>query len=203
MMSILPAHDDEIDSIRSLVSSATLDPEVKGGLRWRLGKESSGDRYTVVGVWHINAKIYRGSSIRLKIQDADRFDFLSSSGEVTCEVTLKMTSIVSNLLDDEIDSIRSLVSSATLDPEVKGGLRWRLGKESSGDRYTVVGVWHINAKIYRGSSIRLKIRDADRFDFLSSSGEVTCEVTLKMTSIVSNLLVSFFVVVDSVICLCR
>ncbi|CAK9174926.1 unnamed protein product [Ilex paraguariensis] len=111
--------------------------------------------------------------------------------------------IITTLTDDEVDSIRSLVSSATLDPEVKGGLRWRLGKESSGDRYTVVGVWHINAKIYRGSSIRLKIRDADRFDFLSSSGEVTCEVTLKMTSIVSNLLVSFFVVVDSVICLCR
>ncbi|CAK9137746.1 unnamed protein product [Ilex paraguariensis] len=105
--------------------------------------------------------------------------------------------------DDEMDSIRSLVSSATFDPKVKGGLRWRFGKESSGDRYTVVGVWHIKAKAYRGSSIRLKIRDADRFDFLSSAGEVTCEVTVKMTSIVSHLRVSFCVVVDSVICLCR
>ncbi|CAK9133353.1 unnamed protein product [Ilex paraguariensis] len=120
---------------------------------------------------------------------------LAKWGDVSLEVIVSF--------DDEMDSIRSLVSFATFDPKVKGGLRWRFGKESSGDRYTVVGVWHIKAKAYRGSSIRLKIRDADRFDFLSSAGEVTCEVTVKMTSIVSHLLVNFCVVVDSVICLCR
>ncbi|CAL5406901.1 unnamed protein product [Camellia sinensis] len=90
-------------------------------------------------------------------------------------------------LDDEKCNIRSLINSAVLDPDVKGGLRWPLGKESSGDRYTVVGIWHTNAKTFRSSSMRLKVRHADRFDFRTSAGEVTEEVSLKMTGIASQL----------------
>ncbi|CAL5342997.1 unnamed protein product [Camellia sinensis] len=95
--------------------------------------------------------------------------------------------IVTDLTDDEKCNIRSLINSAVLDPDVKGGLRWPLGKESSGDRYTVVGIWHTNAKTFRSSSMRLKVRHADRFDFRTSAGEVTEEVSLKMTGIASQL----------------
>lgn len=73
---------------------------------------------------------------------------------------------------------------------MKGGLRWPFGKESSGDRYSVIGVWHIKAKAYTNSSVRLRVRDADRFDFRSSAGEVAREITLKMTGLVSQLRVS-------------
>lgn len=67
-----------------------------------------------------------------------------------------------------------------------------MGKQSSGDRFTVVGVWHTNAKTFRNSSMRLKVRHADRFDFISSNGEVANEVNLKMPGIVSLLHVSVF-----------
>lgn len=73
---------------------------------------------------------------------------------------------------------------------MKGGLRWPLGKESSGDRYEVVSVWHTKVKSYKNSLVRLRVRDADRFDFRTSTGEVTREITLKMTGVVTELLVS-------------
>ncbi|KAK6144915.1 hypothetical protein DH2020_021735 [Rehmannia glutinosa] len=88
------------------------------------------------------------------------------------------------LTDEELENIKSLIISARLDSEVKGGLRWPLGKESSGNRYTVVGVWHTNSETFTNSSMRLKVRHADRFDFRSSSGEVAKEVSLTMPGIV-------------------
>ncbi|KAI3470400.1 hypothetical protein Pfo_027063 [Paulownia fortunei] len=91
------------------------------------------------------------------------------------------------LTDEELENIKSLINSARLDSEVKGGLRWPFGKQSSGDRYTVVGIWHTNAEKFRNSSMRLKVRHADRFDFRSSSGEVAKEVSVKMPGIVSLL----------------
>ncbi|KAK2993805.1 hypothetical protein RJ640_027683, partial [Escallonia rubra] len=94
--------------------------------------------------------------------------------------------IITSLTDDEMHSIRSIISSAVLDPEVKGGLRWPLGKES-GERYTVVGVWYTDAKAFTSSSARLKIRHADRFDFRSSVGEATEEVSLKLKGITAKL----------------
>nr|GLL23166.1 uncharacterized protein LOC109187997 isoform X2 [Ipomoea trifida] len=96
--------DDEIDGIKALISSAVLDSDVKGGLRWPLGKNSSGDRYSIVGVWHTTAKTYRSSSIRLKVRHADRFDFRTSSGEVAREVTLKLHGIVSQIQDETCEN---------------------------------------------------------------------------------------------------
>ncbi|CAH9051987.1 unnamed protein product [Cuscuta europaea] len=95
--------------------------------------------------------------------------------------------IVIALTDDEEDCIKALISCAILDPDVKGGLRWPLGKDTLGGRYTIVGVWHTNAKTYRSSSFRLKVRRADRFDFRTSSGEVSGEVILKMHGVVAKM----------------
>lgn len=92
--------------------------------------------------------------------------------------------------DDEMQSIRDLISSAVLDPDVKGGLRWPLGKESSGDRYKVVGIWHVIANMYTNPSLRLKVRHADRFDFRTSTGEATWEVSLMLKKVLSKLQVS-------------
>lgn len=92
-----PFQEEEKDKMRDLIGSAVIDGDVKGGLRWPLGKESSGDRYTVVGVWHTDARTYKSSSVRLKVRNADRFDLRTSTGEVTREVSLKMTGIVSQL----------------------------------------------------------------------------------------------------------
>lgn len=95
--------DEEINEIKSLIGSAVLDSEVKGGLRWPFGEDSSGSRYAVTGVWHTTAKSYGNSSIRLKLRHADRYDFRSSTGEVAQEVNLKMSGILSQLQEETID----------------------------------------------------------------------------------------------------
>ncbi|XP_065630063.1 uncharacterized protein LOC112035781 isoform X3 [Quercus suber] len=95
--------------------------------------------------------------------------------------------ILTTLTDDEMQSIRSLINSAILDSDVKGGLRWPLGRTSSGGRFCVVGVSHAIAKDYKSSSLRLKVRHADRYNFRTSTGEATREITLKLKNIVSLL----------------
>ncbi|XP_042517480.1 uncharacterized protein LOC122091534 [Macadamia integrifolia] len=91
--------------------------------------------------------------------------------------------ILKELLHEEMDGIKKLIASAIIDQDAKGGLRWPLGKETFGDRYIIVGVWHTKAKTFKNSSMRIKLRDADRFDFIASSGEVAKEASLKLTGI--------------------
>ncbi|XP_010247074.1 PREDICTED: uncharacterized protein LOC104590204 isoform X2 [Nelumbo nucifera] len=91
------------------------------------------------------------------------------------------------LTDDEKLSLSHLIKSAIIDPNVKGGLRWPLGKECFGDKYSVVGAWHTKAKAFKNLYMKLKVRDADRFDFRTSMGEFSREVGLKMTGIVGQL----------------
>ncbi|OIV90761.1 hypothetical protein TanjilG_15494 [Lupinus angustifolius] len=95
--------------------------------------------------------------------------------------------ILTVLKDDEMGCIQSLIESAVLDPNVKGGLRWPLGKSTSGDRFSVCGVWHTIIKVYANPSIKLKVRFVDRFDFRTSMGESASEVYLNLKGIVSLL----------------
>ena len=88
-----------------------------------------------------------------------------------------------------MQSIRDLINSAVLDTSVKGGLRWALGKASVG-KYKVVGIWHTIAKSYKCPSVRLKLRHADRFDFRTSIGEASREISLKLKGVASKLQVS-------------
>ncbi|XP_030962416.1 uncharacterized protein LOC115983781 isoform X1 [Quercus lobata] len=107
--------DDEMQSIRSLINSAILDPDVKGGLRWPLGRTSSEGRYCVVGVSHTIAKDYKSSSLRLKVRHADRYNFRTSIAEATREITLKLKNIVSLLQFQEQEAEVSLVSEMLKD----------------------------------------------------------------------------------------
>ncbi|XP_008388760.2 uncharacterized protein [Malus domestica] len=95
--------------------------------------------------------------------------------------------LVTDLTDDEMQSITDLINSAILDPNVKGGLRWPLGKESSGDRYRVVRVWHVIANTYRNSSLTLKVKHTDRFDFRTLTGETSWWTSLVLENVVSKL----------------
>ncbi|KAL9431509.1 hypothetical protein AB3S75_026655 [Citrus x aurantiifolia] len=96
--------DDEMNSIRNLIDLAILDPEVKGGLRWPMGKSSWGDRYRVIGVQHTETKSYKSPSLRLKIRHADRFRFKTATGETAIEISLELRSIVSEIQDGKIDA---------------------------------------------------------------------------------------------------
>jgi hypothetical protein len=88
------------------------------------------------------------------------------------------------------NAVKSFVSAAIIDPNVKGGIRWPLGKESIGERFSIVGAWHTNYKAFKNETMRLKLRHADRFDHRSSTGEISDEVTFKLTAISRKLEVS-------------
>ncbi|POO02982.1 hypothetical protein TorRG33x02_010430 [Trema orientale] len=95
--------DDDMKCIRDLINGAVLDPEVKGGLRWPLGKAACGDKFNVVGVWHTTVKSYKNSSMRLKVRDADRFDFRTSTGEASREIIIKLKGVASKLQEQQVD----------------------------------------------------------------------------------------------------
>jgi len=98
-----------------------------------------------------------------------------------------------SMQDEEMNSLRDLINSAVLDSDIKGGLRWPLGKACSGGRYSVIGVWHTVTKAYKSSSFRLKARDGDRYDFRIGTGETTREIYLKLKRIVSEIQASSFI----------
>ncbi|KAH9784280.1 hypothetical protein KPL71_009591 [Citrus sinensis] len=91
-----------------------------------------------------------------------------------------------NIQDDEKNSIRILINSAIPDPEVKGGLRWPMGKSYSKD-YRIVGVWHNKFKSYKSPSLKLEVRNVDRFIFKTGPGEATIEINLKLRRLVSEI----------------
>ncbi|KAJ6296664.1 hypothetical protein OIU78_022395 [Salix suchowensis] len=95
--------------------------------------------------------------------------------------------ILRDLADDEMNSLRDLISSAVVDSYRKGGLKWPLGKTSSCGRYRVIGVWHAITKAYRSSSFRLEARDTDRYDYRTRTGATTREIYLKLKRIVSEI----------------
>ncbi|XP_021772748.1 uncharacterized protein LOC110736756 isoform X2 [Chenopodium quinoa] len=100
--------EEEVQEIKNLISSAIFDPNVKGGLRWSLGKSKSGGQYSVVNVWHAKTETYRNSSIRFKLREADRYDFLTSTGEVTREIVMRLTQM-ENLLGNEANSVMAVL----------------------------------------------------------------------------------------------
>uniref|UniRef100_A0A0D9YSM5 DUF7903 domain-containing protein n=1 Tax=Oryza glumipatula TaxID=40148 RepID=A0A0D9YSM5_9ORYZ len=120
---ILKNLDAEVENaINCLVSSAVIDPDVKGGLRWPLGKESIDERFSIVGVWHTNYKAFRNEKLRLKLRHADRFDHRSSTGEVSNEVTFKLIGISASLeaVDQEANSLQEMLESVV-------GMIWESG----------------------------------------------------------------------------
>ena len=92
--------------------------------------------------------------------------------------------------EDDMKNIRDLIDSAVIDNGVKGGLRWSLGKATSGDKFSVCGSWHTKTKTYVNPSMKLKVRDADRFNFTTSIGESSREIVVKLKKLASDLKVS-------------
>ncbi|KAJ4846118.1 hypothetical protein Tsubulata_000806 [Turnera subulata] len=82
--------------------------------------------------------------------------------DLDLRVMLCTKRILTDLTEDEINNISYLIDAAIVDSDVKGGLRWPMGKSSSGERYSVVGVWHTVNKIYSNASLRLKEQRAER-----------------------------------------
>ncbi|KAJ4814785.1 hypothetical protein LUZ62_027351 [Rhynchospora pubera] len=92
---------DVANGIDQLISAAVTDSDVKGGLRWPLGKESVADRFVIVGVWHTKYKALSRDKIRVKMRLADRFDYRTSTGEAANEVSFKLSGLPEQLTEDD------------------------------------------------------------------------------------------------------
>ncbi|KAH9784286.1 hypothetical protein KPL71_009595 [Citrus sinensis] len=102
-------------------------------------------------------------------------DMLCVHKNLDLRLALCSKSTFSALSDDEMNSIRILINSAIPDPE-----------SYSGD-YTIVGVWHNEFKSYKSPSLKLKVRNVDRFIFKTGTGEATIEINLKLRRLVSEI----------------
>ncbi|KAF3783454.1 hypothetical protein EJ110_NYTH20612 [Nymphaea thermarum] len=88
---------------------------------------------------------------------------------------------------EEKHCIKEVIESAILDPNVKGGLRWSLGKDSAGGRFYVQESFHILSRSFAGPTVRLKLRNADRFNLSSSHGKISDEVSVKLIGVRKHL----------------
>ncbi|KAI3992306.1 hypothetical protein MKX01_030027 [Papaver californicum] len=87
---------EKLASLRQMFECAILDSTAKGGVRWAMGKKFSSD-----GRFH-----FKSSQLKLRLRNADRFDFWASDGEVSSEVTLEVTRINSSIEDYQHKGIR-------------------------------------------------------------------------------------------------
>lgn len=74
---------------------------------------------------------------------------------------------------------------------MKGGLRWPLGKASSGDGYRIFEVCHVRATIYKNQTLSLRVRETDRFNERTGTGAVKREVTLILKDVNTKLQVHY------------
>ncbi|XP_062084268.1 uncharacterized protein LOC133790603 [Humulus lupulus] len=127
-----------------------------------------------------------------KIQPGDTFcvlkqiSCLEKNLDMRLEVIFKET--VTDLIEDDMQIIRNLIDSAVVDSNVQGGLRWTLGKTVFGDKFRVDVVSHTTSKVYKNSSLKLKINDVDLYDFESSKGQVEREVVMSLKGLSNELL---------------
>uniref|UniRef100_M4C784 DUF7903 domain-containing protein n=1 Tax=Brassica campestris TaxID=3711 RepID=M4C784_BRACM len=95
--------EKEISDIKGLLDSATVDPNVKGGLRWPFGKSSSGDGYSVFESCHVKATVYKNQTLRLRVRETDRYNERIGTGEVKREVILMLKDMNTKLQEQNID----------------------------------------------------------------------------------------------------
>ncbi|CAF2094811.1 BnaAnng13270D [Brassica napus] len=85
---------------------------------------------------------------------------------------------INTLTENELSNIQGLLSSAIVDLNVKGRLRWPLGTTSSEGGYKIFEVCHVRVTIYKKHTLGLKVRETDGFNERNGTGEIAKGVTL-------------------------
>ncbi|KAG2326460.1 hypothetical protein Bca52824_009188 [Brassica carinata] len=85
---------------------------------------------------------------------------------------------INTLTENELSNIQGLLSSAFVDLNVKGRLRWPLGTTSSKGGYKIFEVCHVKVTIYKKHTLGLKVRETDGFSERNGTGEIAKGVTL-------------------------
>ncbi|XP_062084273.1 uncharacterized protein LOC133790606 [Humulus lupulus] len=101
--------DEDMQSLKDLISCAIVDTNLKIGLRWPSGKTVSGNKYFLGKAWRITKKAFKCPSLTLQIRDV----FRSTSEEAKREVTVKFKGLTSELLKEDAD--RNLISEMLKD----------------------------------------------------------------------------------------
>nr|XP_020163879.1 uncharacterized protein LOC109749329 [Aegilops tauschii subsp. strangulata] len=108
--------DPEVENaIKSLVSSALVDPNARGGFRRPLGNKLIDERFSIAGVWRTNYKTFGNKSLKMYLRHTGRFVQGSSTGEVSNEVSFKLAGISKRLQDggnQEVDTLKGMLESA-------------------------------------------------------------------------------------------
>ncbi|CAN8287286.1 unnamed protein product [Cochlearia groenlandica] len=89
------------------------------------------------------------------------------------------------LTEKEKSNIQELLDSTNVDSNAKGGVTWSLG--SSRDGYRIFEVCRVTSTIYKNKTLKLRIRETDRFNKISGEGEIKCGVTLILKDINTKL----------------
>ncbi|KAJ4895800.1 Uncharacterized protein Rs2_22594 [Raphanus sativus] len=126
-------------------------------------------------LYHVKAELNALRHLTLDVSCLDQ--------DLDMRLSVDSKRTLTNLSENEIKNLKELTDSAVIDTNVKGGLKWPLGKSSCGDRYSVCGVWHTVTTAYRNSSLRLQVREADRYDFRTGIGGSSREVFLKLKAL--------------------
>ncbi|CAA7052137.1 unnamed protein product [Microthlaspi erraticum] len=98
---IMALTEKEMSKIQELLDSATVDPNVKGRLRWPIRKTSS--EYRILEVCHVKSTIYKNQTLRLRVRDTDRFNERYGTGEIERGVTLILQSVNTMLQEKDIE----------------------------------------------------------------------------------------------------
>ncbi|XP_039045482.1 uncharacterized protein LOC120185288 [Hibiscus syriacus] len=199
-MAYIPPHKRQSkDSDRSTPTPECLIPRFNSDVHLRASRSNADrggkilylnyaiSRWFVVGLDDGNSDTFAAhlKPVSIKVGENVLLDLLSSFEKVRAEIECGDVKLS---MEDEMQSIRNLIDSTVIDPDVKGGLRWPFGKVSSGNIYNVVGVCHTMDSAYENSSIRLKVQHADRFDFKAAYGEASEEAFMKLKGSVSGLM---------------
>ncbi|KAF6996947.1 hypothetical protein CFC21_013221 [Triticum aestivum] len=108
--------DPEVENaIKSLVSSALVDPNARGGFRRPLGNKLIDERFSIAGVWRTNYKTFGNKLLKMYLRHTGRFVQGSSTGEVSNEASFKLAGISKRLQDggnQEVDTLKGMLESA-------------------------------------------------------------------------------------------
>ncbi|KAI3859965.1 hypothetical protein MKW92_012984 [Papaver armeniacum] len=107
--------------------------------------------------------------------------------DLDLRLMLSTRKIVTKPTDEEKHGLEKVIKSASVDRNVKGGLRFPLENESFEGRYRVTGIGHTTSRCFKNSAISIKLNKADRYDFITSTAEVTNQVVLNMDAISEKL----------------
>ncbi|XP_037474300.1 uncharacterized protein LOC119350702 [Triticum dicoccoides] len=107
--------DPEVENaIKSLVSSAIVDPNASGGFRQPHGNKLIDERFSITGVWRTNYKTFGNKSLKMYLRHSGRFVQGSSTGELSNEVSFKLAGMCKRLQDggiQEVDTLKGMLES--------------------------------------------------------------------------------------------